>query len=169
MPEFPDRRHGIRHRIVLEALRLADHKHMFFRRWRSRAGFGLAGMEQRSGKREWQRQYQTTSDESHKISSQYLGKIIRRHSRNIVQAPRDRLYSNSICLGILNVRMIYLLTAIHVIVCWSLTVIVLLQSGNAADLAGAFGGMGSQTVFGPRGSTTVMTKGRPLGLPVSSW
>ena len=34
----------------------------------------------------------------------------------------------------------------------------LLQSGNAADLAGAFGGMGSQTVFGPRGSTTVLSK-----------
>lgn len=54
--------------------------------------------------------------------------------------------------------MIYLLTAIHVIVCLVLTVIVLLQSGNAADLAGAFGGMGSQTVFGPRGSTTVLSK-----------
>jgi hypothetical protein len=26
------------------------------------------------------------------------------------------------------------------------------------DLAGAFGGMGSQTVFGPRGSATVLSK-----------
>src|SRR5271154_1669712 len=51
-----------------------------------------------------------------------------------------------------------LLTVIHVIVCVFLVVVVLLQSGKAADLAGAFGGMGSQTVFGPRGSATVLSK-----------
>jgi preprotein translocase subunit SecG len=54
--------------------------------------------------------------------------------------------------------MIYLLTTIHVIVCLFLIIVVLLQSGKAADLAGAFGGMGSQTVFGPRGSATVLSK-----------
>src|ERR1700684_183639 len=54
--------------------------------------------------------------------------------------------------------MIYLLTTIHVIVCLFLVVVVLLQSGKAADLAGAFGGMGSQTVFGPRGSATAFSK-----------
>ncbi len=54
--------------------------------------------------------------------------------------------------------MIYLLTTIHVIVCLFMVVVVLLQSGKAADLAGAFGGMGSQTVFGPRGSATVLSK-----------
>jgi preprotein translocase subunit SecG len=54
--------------------------------------------------------------------------------------------------------MIYLFTTIHVIVCLFLVVVVLLQSGKAADLAGAFGGMGSQTVFGPRGSATVLSK-----------
>jgi preprotein translocase subunit SecG len=54
--------------------------------------------------------------------------------------------------------MIYLIGAIHVIVSLFLIIVVLLQSGQAADLAGAFGGMGSQTVFGPRGSATVMTK-----------
>src|ERR1700680_2826740 len=54
--------------------------------------------------------------------------------------------------------MVYLLTTIHVIVCVFLAVVVLLQSGKAADLAGAFGGMGSQTVFGPRGSATVLSK-----------
>jgi len=54
--------------------------------------------------------------------------------------------------------MIYLLTVVHVIVCVFLVVVVLLQSGKAADLAGAFGGMGSQTVFGPRGSATVLSK-----------
>ncbi len=54
--------------------------------------------------------------------------------------------------------MVYLLTTIHVIVCLFLVIVVLLQSGKAADLAGAFGGMGSQTVFGPRGSATVLSK-----------
>jgi preprotein translocase subunit SecG len=54
--------------------------------------------------------------------------------------------------------MVVLLTIIHVIVCIFLVVVVLLQSGKAADLAGAFGGMGSQTVFGPRGSATVLSK-----------
>jgi preprotein translocase subunit SecG len=54
--------------------------------------------------------------------------------------------------------MIYLLTAIHILVCFFLVVVVLLQSGKAADLAGAFGGMGSQTAFGPRGSATLLSK-----------
>jgi preprotein translocase subunit SecG len=54
--------------------------------------------------------------------------------------------------------MVILLTVIHVIVCLFLVVVVLLQSGKAADLAGAFGGMGSQTVFGPRGAATVLSK-----------
>lgn len=54
--------------------------------------------------------------------------------------------------------MVYLVTTIHVILCLFLIVVVLLQSGKAADLAGAFGGMGSQTVFGPRGTATVLSK-----------
>lgn len=54
--------------------------------------------------------------------------------------------------------MTILLTILHVIVCFFLVVVVLLQSGKAADLAGAFGGMGSQTAFGPRGSATVLSK-----------
>lgn len=54
--------------------------------------------------------------------------------------------------------MVALLTAVHYVVCIFLTIVVLLQSGKAADLAGAFGGMGSQTVFGPRGSATVLSK-----------
>src|SRR4051812_8393601 len=47
---------------------------------------------------------------------------------------------------------------VHVIVCVFLIIVVLLQSGKAADLAGAFGGMGSQTAFGPRGSATLLSK-----------
>ncbi|MDQ2899681.1 MAG: preprotein translocase subunit SecG [Acidobacteriota bacterium] len=54
--------------------------------------------------------------------------------------------------------MIILLTIIHVIVCIFLIIVVLVQSGKAADLAGAFGGMGSQTAFGPRGSATLLSK-----------
>jgi preprotein translocase subunit SecG len=51
-----------------------------------------------------------------------------------------------------------LVLLLHIIVCIFLIVVVLLQSGKAADLAGAFGGMGSQTAFGPRGSATLLSK-----------
>ena len=54
--------------------------------------------------------------------------------------------------------MYILLWIIHVIVCLFLIIVVLLQSGKAADLAGAFGGAGSQTAFGPRGSATLLSK-----------
>jgi len=37
-----------------------------------------------------------------------------------------------------------------------LILVVLLQQGKGADLAGAFGGGGSQTSFGPRGTTNIM-------------
>jgi preprotein translocase subunit SecG len=47
---------------------------------------------------------------------------------------------------------------VHIVVCIFLIIVVLLQSGKAADLAGAFGGMGSQTAFGPRGSATLLSK-----------
>ncbi len=54
--------------------------------------------------------------------------------------------------------MLILLTIIHVLVCLFLIGVVLLQSGKAADLAGAFGGMGSQTAFGPRGAATALSR-----------
>ena len=55
--------------------------------------------------------------------------------------------------------MLYILVlTVHVLVCLFLIIVVLLQSGKAADLAGAFGGMGSQTAFGPRGSATLLSK-----------
>ena len=54
--------------------------------------------------------------------------------------------------------MTIVITLIHIIVCLFLIVVVLLQSGQAADLAGAFGGMGSQTAFGPRGSGTLLSR-----------
>jgi preprotein translocase subunit SecG len=55
-------------------------------------------------------------------------------------------------------RMIGLLTAFHVLVAVFLILGVLLQSARGADLAGAFGGMGSQTAFGPRGTATFLSK-----------
>jgi preprotein translocase subunit SecG len=56
-----------------------------------------------------------------------------------------------------------LLVAIHVLVCVVLILAVLLQSGKAADLAGAFGGVGSQTAFGPRGAATLLGKVTTIG------
>src|SRR5438445_6219965 len=55
-----------------------------------------------------------------------------------------------------------LLWIVHELVCLFLIIVVLLQSGKAADLAGAFGGMGSQTAFGPRGSATLLSKATTL-------
>jgi preprotein translocase subunit SecG len=52
----------------------------------------------------------------------------------------------------------WLLTTFFVMNSLVLVVVVLLQSGKAADLAGAFGGAGSQTAFGPRGAATVLSQ-----------
>ncbi len=51
-----------------------------------------------------------------------------------------------------------LITIVHIIVCLVLIMSILLQSGKSADLAGAFGGMGSQTAFGPRGTASLLSK-----------
>jgi preprotein translocase subunit SecG len=50
------------------------------------------------------------------------------------------------------------LVTLHVLVCLVLIAVIMLQSGNAADLAGAFGGSGSQTAFGPRGAATFLSR-----------
>lgn len=47
---------------------------------------------------------------------------------------------------------------LHIVVCILLIVIILLQSGKSADLAGAFGGAGSQSTFGARGTATILSK-----------
>src|SRR5271170_5005880 len=55
-------------------------------------------------------------------------------------------------------RATFVLVTLHVLVCFILIIVIMLQSGNAADLAGAFGGAGSQTAFGPRGAATFLSR-----------
>ncbi|MDE3062194.1 MAG: preprotein translocase subunit SecG [Acidobacteriota bacterium] len=52
----------------------------------------------------------------------------------------------------------YFVITVHVIVSLFLIGVVLLQQGRSADLAGAFGGQGSQTAFGPRAAANVLTR-----------
>src|SRR6185312_9161611 len=52
----------------------------------------------------------------------------------------------------------YVVVTIHVLICFFLIGVVLIQQGRSADLAGAFGGQGSQTAFGPRAAGNVLTK-----------
>ena len=51
-----------------------------------------------------------------------------------------------------------LMVVLYVIVCLFLIAVVLLQTGKRADLAGAFGGGGSQTAFGTRGAATFLSR-----------
>jgi preprotein translocase subunit SecG len=52
----------------------------------------------------------------------------------------------------------YVIIFLHVIACLFLIAVVLLQQGKGQDLASAFGGGGTQTAFGPRGSATVLSR-----------
>jgi preprotein translocase subunit SecG len=52
----------------------------------------------------------------------------------------------------------WFIVTVHIIVCFFLIGVVLIQQGRSADLAGAFGGQGSQTAFGPRAAATVLTR-----------
>ena len=54
--------------------------------------------------------------------------------------------------------MIYLVTTLHILVCFFIIVVVLLQSGKSGDISAAFGGQGSQTAFGPRGAASALSK-----------
>jgi preprotein translocase subunit SecG len=64
-----------------------------------------------------------------------------------------------IAVGLIAVgwRVLFVLVTLHVLVCFVLISVIMLQSGSAADLAGAFGGAGSQTAFGPRGAATFLS------------
>jgi preprotein translocase subunit SecG len=52
----------------------------------------------------------------------------------------------------------YVFIVLHVIACLFLIGVVLLQQGKSQDLASAFGGGGTQTAFGPRGSANVLSR-----------
>ncbi len=54
--------------------------------------------------------------------------------------------------------MVVVLVILHIAVSLFLCLVVLVQQGKGADLAGAFGGGGSQTAFGARGATTLLHK-----------
>jgi len=52
----------------------------------------------------------------------------------------------------------YVTIVLHVVACLFLIGVVLLQQGKGQDLASAFGGGGTQTAFGPRGSANVLSR-----------
>jgi preprotein translocase subunit SecG len=54
--------------------------------------------------------------------------------------------------------MVIALTIVHVLMCFAIIAIVLLQAGKGADIGSAFGGAGSQAVFGSMGTPTVLGK-----------
>ena len=76
--------------------------------------------------------------------------------------PKEVKWAISIVIGLgllsLGWKVYFVLVTLHVLVCGLLIIVVLLQSGEAADLAGAFGGAGSQTAFGPRGAASVLSR-----------
>src|SRR3974390_2383650 len=76
--------------------------------------------------------------------------------------PSEVKWAISLAVGLgllfLGWKFYFVLVTLHILICGVLVVVVLLQSGEAADLAGAFGGAGSQTAFGPRGAATFLTK-----------
>jgi preprotein translocase subunit SecG len=65
-----------------------------------------------------------------------------------------------VAIGLITIgwRVGFVLVTLHILVCFVLIVVIMLQSGSAADLAGAFGGAGSQTAFGPRGAATFLSR-----------
>ena len=58
----------------------------------------------------------------------------------------------------MNAILYYVVVTLHVIACLFLISVVLLQQGKGQDLASAFGGGGTQTAFGPRGSANVLSR-----------
>jgi preprotein translocase subunit SecG len=76
--------------------------------------------------------------------------------------PKEVKWAISLAIGLsllaLGWRVYFVLVTLHIVICGLLIVVIMLQSGEAADLAGAFGGAGSQTAFGPRGAATFLSK-----------
>ena len=76
--------------------------------------------------------------------------------------PNEAKWATALAVAVglvwLGWKFTWLLVTLHVMVCLLLVVVIMLQSGNAADLAEAFGGAGSQTAFGPRGPATFLSQ-----------
>ena len=76
--------------------------------------------------------------------------------------PKEVKWAISLAVGLgllaLGWKVYFVLVTLHVVICGLLIIVIMLQSGEAADLAGAFGGAGSQTAFGPRGAANVLSK-----------
>jgi preprotein translocase subunit SecG len=76
--------------------------------------------------------------------------------------PKEVKWAISLAVGLAMLwvgwKFYSVLVALHILICAVLIIVIMLQSGEAADLAGAFGGAGSQTAFGPRGAATFLTK-----------
>jgi preprotein translocase subunit SecG len=65
-----------------------------------------------------------------------------------------------VAVGLISIgwRVSAVLVTLHIMVCFVLVAVIMLQSGPAPDLARAFGGAGSQTAFGPRGAATFLSR-----------
>ena len=55
--------------------------------------------------------------------------------------------------------MFYLVTALYILVCLAMMLVVYLQQGKGGDIAAAFGGGSSQAAFGARSGATVLPGG----------
>ncbi len=68
--------------------------------------------------------------------------------------------------------MVIAVIVLHVLLCFAIIGVVLIQSGKGADIGSAFGGAGSQAVFGSMGTPTIlgkMTTGVAIGFMVTSF
>ena len=66
-----------------------------------------------------------------------------------------------------NEMLYYLMTALYVLVCFVLMLVILLQQGKGGDIASAFGGGGgSQTAFGARSGASVLARATAIGAVV---
>jgi len=76
--------------------------------------------------------------------------------------PKEVKWAISLAVGLgllwIGWKVYIFLVVLQILICLLLIVVIMLQSGEAADLAGAFGGAGSQTAFGPRGAATFLSK-----------
>ena len=52
----------------------------------------------------------------------------------------------------------YLVTALYILVCLTMMLVVYLQQGKGGDIAAAFGGGSSQAAFGARSGATVLSR-----------